>query len=98
MVKTYSSVLNYFSSTSLAIALSVSSCEIKGVVLLGMMCSNFSVRLCLRTRRKLMLANCLQSRPFSDSDLLIFLANKRLLAETIYLTFLIYLKAIYGQK
>ena len=37
MVKTYSPVLNCFSSTSLAIALSVSSCEIKRVVLLGMM-------------------------------------------------------------
>ena len=36
--------------------------------------------------------------PTSKSDRLIFLPNKRLLAGTIYTRFLIYLKAIYGQK
>ena len=33
-----------------------------------------------------------------NSDLLIFLTNKKLLAETIYISSLIYLKAIYEQK
>ena len=32
------------------------------------------------------------------NDTLIFLANKRLPAGTIYITFLIYVKTIYGQK
>ena len=36
--------------------------------------------------------------PTSKTNLLIFLTNKRLLAATIYITFLIYLKAIYEQK
>ena len=36
--------------------------------------------------------------PTSKTYILSFLANKRLLAEKIYITFLIYLKAIYGQK
>ena len=34
----------------------------------------------------------------SKTDLLIFLTNKRLLAGTIYIRFLIYLKATYEQK
>ena len=36
--------------------------------------------------------------PTSQTDLLIFLSNKRLLAGTIYIRFLIYRKGIYGQK
>ena len=36
--------------------------------------------------------------PTSKTDRLIFLPNKLLLAGTIYTRFLIYLKAIYGQK
>ena len=36
--------------------------------------------------------------PTSKNDLLIFLTNKRLLAGTIYIRFLIYVTAIYEQK
>ena len=36
--------------------------------------------------------------PTSNTNLLIFLTNKRLLAGTIYIRCLIYLKAIYEQK
>ena len=36
--------------------------------------------------------------PTSKTNLLIFLTNKRLLAVTIYIRFLIYLRAIYEQK
>ena len=36
--------------------------------------------------------------PTSKNDLLSFLTNKRLLAGTIYIRFLIYLTAIYEQK
>ena len=58
------------------------------------------MRLCLRTRGKLMLANFLgqSETPTSKTDLLIFLTNKKLSAGTIYFRFLIYLKAIYQQK
>ena len=34
----------------------------------------------------------------SKTDLLVFLTNKRFLEETIYIRFLIYLKAFYEQK
>ena len=36
--------------------------------------------------------------PTSRTNLLIFLTNKRLLAGTVYIRFLIYLKAIYEKK
>ena len=36
--------------------------------------------------------------PTSKTDFLIFLTNNRLLAGTIYIRFLIYLKAVYEQK
>ena len=36
--------------------------------------------------------------PTSKTDLLIFLSDKRLLAATIYIRFLIHLTAIYEQK
>ena len=39
-----------------------------------------------------------RSLPTSKTNLLIFLTNKRLLAGTIHIRFLIYLKAIYEQK
>ena len=66
-------------------------------------CPNFSMRLRLRTRGKLMLANFrLKIRAVWDSDieteLLDFLTNKMLSAGAIYIRFLIYLKAIYVQK
>ena len=66
-------------------------------------CPNFSLRLCLRTRGELMLANFgLKIRPFWDSDhenwYSTFLENERLFARTTYIRLLIYLKAIYGQK
>ena len=41
---------------------------------------------------------CHSDTPMPKNDTLIFLANKRLPAGTIYITFLIYVKAIYGQK
>lgn len=41
---------------------------------------------------------CHSDTPMPKNDTLIFLANKRLPAGTIYITFLIYPKAIYGQK
>ena len=57
------------------------------------------MRIRLRTRGKLMLANIgLKIRAVSKTDLLIFLTNNRLLAGTIYVRFLIYLKAVYEQK
>ena len=36
--------------------------------------------------------------PTTKTDVLIFLKNKKLLAGTIHIRYLIYLKAIYGQK
>ena len=36
--------------------------------------------------------------PTPKTDILIFLSNKRPLVGTIHITFLIYLKAIYGQQ
>ena len=62
---------------------------------------NFSMRLRLRTRGKLMLRNFrlkIRAVWHSKTDLLIFLTNKKLSAGTIYFRFLIYLKAIYEQK
>ena len=59
------------------------------------------MRLRLRTRGKLMLSNFRLGQsetPTSKNDLLIFLTNKRLLAGTIYIRFLIYVTAIYEQK
>ena len=41
---------------------------------------------------------CHSDTPMPKNDTLIFLANKRLPAGKIYITFLIYVKAIYGQK
>ena len=41
---------------------------------------------------------CHSDTPMPKNDTLIFLANKRLPVETIYITSLIYVKAIYGQK
>ena len=68
------------------------------------MCPNFFLRLYLRTRGELMLANFgLKIRPFWDSGhenwySYTFLENERLFARTTYTKLLIYLKAIYGQK
>ena len=50
-----------------------------------------------------MLANLrLKIRPSetqtSKTDILIFLSNKKVLVGAIYITFFIYLKAIFGQK
>ena len=65
---------------------------------------NFFLRLNLRMRGELMLANFgLKIRPFWDSDhenwhSYTFLENERLFARTTYTKLLIYLKAIYGQK
>ena len=48
-------------------------------------CETFSVRLCLRTRGKLMLANFgLKIRPFKESNLKNFSQIKRPMAGTIY--------------
>ena len=102
--KTYLSFLNYFSTTSFAIALKVSSSGRKRIFLIMPgKCPDFSMRIRLRTRGKLMLANIrLKIRAVRDSDIdnrfLIFLTNNRLLAGTIYIRFLIYLKAVYEQK
>lgn len=63
--------------------------------------SNVSMRLCFQMRGKLLLANVRlinEAILESKTDVLIFLTNKRLLAGTIYIRFLIYLKAIQGQK
>ena len=105
VVKTYSSFLNLYSSNSLVISLKVSSSVRKISPCAAALFAN---------ARKLMLANFrlkigpFQSRartldPFWDFDAEkaktdTVLANKRLLAGTIYITFLIYLKAIFGQK
>ena len=60
-------------------------------------CPNFSMRLRLRARGKLMLANFrLKIRAVWDSD--VQNQSSRLLAGTIYIRFRIYLKAIYEQK
>ena len=53
----------------------------------------------LRTRGKLMLANIrLKIRAASKTDFLIFLTNNSLPSGTIYIRFLINLKAVYEQK
>ena len=65
-----SSFLNYVNSTSLDIALKVSSSERRRIVCsIDRKCPNFSLQLYLRTRGELMLANFgLKIRPFWDSD------------------------------
>ena len=96
--------MNYFSTMSFAIALKVSFsgkkeffCSWKVSKFLH--AASFAV-----TQGKLMLANSRlkilgqSETPTSKTNLLIFLTNKRLLAGTIYIRFLIYLKAIYEQK
>ena len=95
VVKTYSSFLNYYSLKSLVISLKVSSSVRKISPCPPALFAN---------ARKLMLPNFwLKIGPFWNFDTEkaktdTVLANKRLLAGTIYITFLIYLKAIYGQK
>lgn len=54
--------------------------------------------------RKIFVSECQVNKwghsknPTPKTDVLVFLTNKRLLAGTIYIRFLIYLKAIQGQK
>ena len=94
--------MNYVNSTSLDIALKVSSSEGRRVAMLSIVGKrpNFSLRLYLRTRGESLLAKFVGhfETPTANTDILTFLENKRLFPRTTYIRLLIYLKPIYGQK
>ena len=96
--------MNYVSSTSLDIALKLPSSERRKIVLLM---DSVQISPCgfffANTRRvdvsKFLVENTADfDTPATKTDIVTFLENQRLFARTTYITLLIYLKAIYGQK
>ena len=102
-MKTYPSFFNYFSTTSFAIALKVSLVE-EEEFFCSLKVSKFLHAASFANARKVDVSEfkvknwgSLRLR-HQKNDLLIFLTNKRHLAGTIDIRFLIYLTAIYEQN
>ena len=82
----------------------VSSSERKKIIVLFMESVHMSPAALFPNAKKITVSECQVNKlghsenPTSKTDVLIFLTNKRLLAGTIYIRFLTYLKAIQGQK